>query len=131
MSPDVPRIKFKKGTKITRSKHAIRLVRSIANQQQEFGVVLTIRANSVVSNIRIVSIGAFNESTLSVRDTLRGAITDNAYGIIFVHNHPGGTVCPTSTDYKFVKVLKKAGKLLDIEVMDSIIVSGKKWRSMR
>jgi DNA repair protein RadC len=127
--PDVPKIKFKPGTKVTKSKQAVKLCKSIVNQSQEFGVVISLKLSMEVADIRIVSIGCFNESTLCIRDVFRGAVRDEAYGIIFVHNHPGGTICPTKTDRKFVKALKKAGKLLDVEIVDLIIVAGKKWKS--
>ena len=128
--PDTPKIRFNNGTQINRTKEVVKLVQAIADQDQEYAVVITLTQNLKVIDIRVVAIGSNDEATVSERHVFRGAIIDNAYGIIFVHNHPGGTLKPTSDDKKFVKSLKKAGKILQVEVLDSIIVHGKNWKSM-
>lgn len=127
---DVPKIRFPKDTRVTKSKQVVKLVKKIALRQQEFGIVVTLKPDYTVSNMRIVSIGNVREAVVSVRDILRGALIDGAYGIIFIHNHPSGSLKASKDDKRLVKDIRKAGKILDIDVVDVIIISGKKWRSI-
>ena len=123
-------IKAPKNAKITGTKDAVKLVRAIANQNQEYGITIGLKQDMSVTSAHIVAIGGSKSACCDIRNILRGAVVDDAYGIIFVHNHPNGMVKPSKTDKKLIKELMKAGTALDIEVVDSIIVSGKKWKSM-
>ena len=126
----LPKIRFPKDTRVTKSKHVVKLVKKIALQQQEFGVVVTLKPDYMVGNIRIVSIGDVCEAVVSVRDIFRGALIDGAYGIIFIHNHPSGSLKASKADKQLLKDIRKAGRILDVTVVDMIIIAGKKWRSV-
>jgi len=50
---------------------------------------------------------------------LKGAAT----GIILSHNHPSGNLQPSPSDIKLTEKFKQAGKILDIEILDHLILS--------
>jgi DNA repair protein RadC len=52
-----------------------------------------------------------------------------ATGIILVHNHPSGTLKPSSADKQLTKKLKLASESLDIKVLDHLIVTEKAYFS--
>ncbi len=113
----------KKKTQITKFKHIIPLVRDIIDHPQEHAIVISMDATHNVISSRIVHIGNSGECSVSVKDVFRGPMADNAEYMIFVHNHPNGTLDPSKADLKFTKQLCKVGWLLDILVIDSCIVS--------
>ena len=51
----------------------------------------------------------------------RRALLDNAEAIIVAHNHPSGCLQPSDEDLQFAESLRKAGKLLSIDLLDSIV----------
>ena len=53
--------------------------------------------------------------------TLRFQLT--ATGVILVHNHPSGDPTPSFADTKMTEALNKAGKVLDIAVVDHVILA--------
>ena len=57
------------------------------------------------------------------------ALDDLASGVILAHNHPSGNLTASQADLDLTKKLKDAGKLLDIQVLDHIIVAGQKYFS--
>jgi DNA repair protein RadC len=127
---DNPKLQIKEGARIKRTKDAVKLVRTIADQEQEFVIVISMKQSLEVTNARIICIGGRNSGLFCPANTFKGCILDGASEIIVVHNHPSGDVKPSKQDKTTLKRLIKAGNLLDINILDSIIVSGKQWKSM-
>jgi DNA repair protein RadC len=120
------------GNKITSTKKAIGYIKDIADLSVECLVVITLRQDLTVVNARIAAIGSRIGATFCPANIFRGALLDDASEIIIIHNHPSGLVEPSKADKKVLKKLIKAGRLLDIVIRDSVIVSrgGKRYRSM-
>ena len=66
--------------------------------------------------------GTLLSSQVRVAEVFRPAIIANAAAIIVVHNHPSGDPAPSPEDVRVTTALVAAGKLLDIEVLDHVIV---------
>ncbi len=65
-------------------------------------------------------------STCTVTDPkliFAAAITANASRIILAHNHPSGPLTPNNSEKAFTAIMKQAGLLLELPVVDSIIVT--------
>jgi len=69
---------------------------------------------------------------VSPREVFKGAILNNATRIILVHNHPSGQAEPSAEDEEINEVLREAGKLLAIPVIDFVIIgeSGRYWSAV-
>lgn len=65
-----------------------------------------------------------NVSSITVRSggTSRSAVRENCQKVILEHNHPSGDPAPSDDDARMTKQLVEAGKLLDIEVLDHIVI---------
>ena len=98
------------------------LCRYLENEDREHFVTLMLDVKNRVIGIHTVSIGNLNSAIVSPREVFKAAILANAASIIVGHNHPSGDVTPSPEDIEITEVLKKAGKLLGIEVLDHIIV---------
>ena len=78
--------------------------------------------NKVISR-EIVSIGTLNASLIHPRELFRTAIIRNANSIIISHNHPSGSLEPSKEDIKITDQLRKAGDILNIQLLDHVIVT--------
>lgn len=95
---------------------------------EEFWILTLNRAKRVTGKYRI-SQGGTAATVVDVKMVMKKAIEHLADGIIAVHNHPSGNLRPSSNDDDLTLRLRESGKLLGIEVVDHIIVAGKKFYS--
>ena len=103
---------------------AIKLIQQeLSTYDREVVCVVNVRSDCTPINMNIVSIGTINASMCSPRDIFKSSILSNAAGIVMFHNHPSGRCAPSEDDIEITKRIEEAGKLLDIELLDHIIVS--------
>ncbi len=82
-------------------------------------------------SIHEVSLGTLNASIVHPREAFTEAIKSKAASVIIAHNHPSGDPEPSQDDLEITKRLVEAGKVLDIEVLDHIIVTKETFLSMK
>ena len=95
---------------------------------EEFWLILLNRANHVITKLSI-SKGGISGTVVDPRLVFKAAIEHHASGIILCHNHPSGNVKPSSEDINLTKKLRDAGKNLEINVLDHIIIAGASFYS--
>ncbi len=78
-----------------------------------------------------ISIGSLNTTRTHPREILHPAITHLALGFILVHNHPSGTLTPSSDDVEFTRAIGRAGELMGIPLYDHVIVSRTGYVSLK
>ena len=88
----------------------------------EYFLVCTLNDESKIINIYEITKGTVNTTSVHPRDVFRPAILDNATGIIIAHNHPSGNMEFSRHDKRTINNLIKAGKLLNIPIVDGIII---------
>ncbi|MCB0094118.1 MAG: hypothetical protein KDE46_00305 [Caldilineaceae bacterium] len=66
--------------------------------------------------------GTVNSVYIRTAEIFRPAILHNASRIIMAHNHPSGAVEPSPEDIRTSSLVVEAGRLLDIECLDSLII---------
>jgi len=66
---------------------------------------------------------------VDIRVILKLALEEMATGIILAHNHPSGNLKPSEADKQITKKIKDAGKTMDIEVLDHLIITQKTYFS--
>jgi len=74
-----------------------------------------------------VAIGTAEAAILTPRELFKGALLNNAVRIILVHNHPSGSSEPSVEDGRIEDLLKEAGDLLAIPVVDFLIIGENGW----
>lgn len=89
---------------------------------EEFWVMYLNRAGKVLKRER-VSQGGFGSTAVDVKVIVRQALMLAASSVILFHNHPSGTLHPSSEDDKLTRKIKNACELMDIIVHDHIIVT--------
>ena len=95
---------------------------------ESFWIILLNRANRVIKKHQI-SQGGVAGTVADPKIIFKVAVEELASGIILAHNHPSGNLTASQADIDLTKKLKESGKLLDIQVLDHIIVAGKKYYS--
>jgi DNA repair protein RadC len=78
-----------------------------------------------------VYMGNVNTSVIRVAELFREAVRVNCAAIIFAHNHPSGDPTPSPDDARVTEQIVQAGKLLDIEVLDHLIIGRQRYVSLK
>ncbi len=99
---------------------------------QENLVVLLLNTRNQVVARRTIYIGTVNSSAVRPAEVLRPAIRENAPSMIVAHNHPSGDPTPSPEDISVTRDLAAAGKLMDIELLDHLIIGqGGRFASLK
>jgi len=84
-----------------------------------------------VRGSRMVYLGNLAGSAVRVGEVFRDAVRACAASVVVVHNHPSGDPAPSGEDLRITSELADAGRLLDIELLDHVIVGRGRWTSLR
>ena len=98
--------------------------------KEHFGVVLLNTKNHVLA-IREVSVGSLSATVVHPREVFEQAIAVHAANIILFHNHPSGDPSPSREDIAITQRLVKAGRIMDIPVLDHIILGENRFLSLK
>ena len=85
----------------------------------------------MIGSPREVYHGSLNTSLIRVAEVFSEAVKVNAAGIIVVHNHPSGDPSPSPEDVAVTRALVEAGKLLDIDVLDHLVIGQHRFVSLK
>ena len=107
------------------------LMSEMAFLEQEHLRVITLDTRNRVLNIQTVYIGSLNTSVVRIGELFRSAIKDNAAALIVAHNHPSGDPTPSPEDTQVTKQLVEAGKLLNIQVLDHLVIGRNRFVSLK
>ncbi|MCE1273944.1 MAG: DNA repair protein RadC [Chlorobiales bacterium] len=103
----------------------------IPDETKEHLCVLFLDAKNRIIRHEIVSVGTLTASLIHPREIFKAAIRESAHAIILVHNHPSGDVQPSNADRQVTAILRQAGSLLQIELLDHVITGTDDWFSFR
>ena len=90
-------------------------------QQEELWVILLDTRNRVL-DIATIYRGSLNTSVVRIGEVFRPAVEAPAAAVIVAHNHPSGDPSPSPEDVNVTRQIVQAGKLLDIELLDHLII---------
>lgn len=93
-----------------------------------FAVVFLNRSNKI-NHFEVISKGGLTHTIVDPRVIFKKAVEVDCTSLILCHNHPSGSLKPSRADEELTAKLKEAGKLLDIEVVDHLIVSDEGYYS--
>ncbi|MGZ5284712.1 MAG: RadC family protein [Kaistella sp.] len=89
---------------------------------EEFWAVFLNQNNRILGKSKLSS-GGINQSVVDVRILFKTALEHFATGIAIAHNHPSGNLKPSHDDLKITKQIAEAGKILNIQLLDHLIIS--------
>jgi DNA repair protein RadC len=92
-------------------------------EQEHLRVIVLDTKNRVVA-IPTVYVGSVNTTMIRISELFREAIRRNCPAIILAHNHPSSDLSPSPEDVAVTRQAVEAGKLLDVDLLDHLIIGG-------
>lgn len=116
--------------KINSSKDAFDLLKGhlMDLTHEEFWVLYLNRSNRVLNKKRI-SEGGVAGTVADPKIIFKLALEELASGVIVAHNHPSGNLTASQSDLDLTQKLKEAGKFLEIQLLDHLIIANQKYYS--
>ena len=99
-------------------------------EQEHLRLILLDTRNHVLGTPTVYK-GSLNTSVVRIGELFRYAIRDNAAALIVVHNHPSGDPAPSPEDVHVTRQIVQAGRLLDIELLDHIVIGHQRYASLK
>lgn len=100
----------------------------LSRAQEHFWIV-GLNYQSQILFIELLALGQHNRVSTKPPEAFRIAIYKLATQVVFVHNHPGGSIAVSQADSGLTDYLYKTGKLLGIDVVDHLIITEKSYTS--
>jgi DNA repair protein RadC len=107
------------------------LIPEMAGQEQEQMRVVLLNTKNRVLGIPLVYQGSLHTTVIRVGELFRDAVRQNAAAVIIAHSHPSGDPTPSPQDLTCNREIVEAGKLLDCDVVDHLIIGAHNWVSMK
>lgn len=96
--------------------------------QEKFFVVCLSSSNRIIKH-ELLFVGTLNASLVHSREIFKTALANNSANIILMHNHPSGNAEPSNEDISITQKIAEAGKMLEIQIFDHIIIAGNSYTS--
>lgn len=103
----------------------------MSHLDQEHLRVICLGTKNHIQKIHTVYVGSVNSSVVRVSEVFKESIKLNSTSIIVVHNHPSGDATPSPEDVYVTQQIVEAGRLLDIDVLDHLIIGQGCFVSLR
>ena len=100
------------------------MVKDMALLDVEHFDVIFLRNNKSIIARENLFVGGSSQTTVDAGVVYRRALVLGAKAIIAVHNHPSGSLVPSTDDKRLTKILVDAGRLVDVRLLDHLIVAG-------
>ena len=111
-----------------------RMFEQIKNIKIDYGqenmLVFFLNSRNKLISYEVMFKGGLNATVVDPRIVFRRAIQHNSNSIIMAHNHPSDNLKPSQDDRNIFNRFKKAGDLIGICVLDSIIFNKSLYYSM-
>jgi len=116
---------------LTNAKSVYQYIRAgLENKDREFFISILFNTRLIPLGVNLVAIGGLDCAIVQPREVFKAAVLASASSLIIAHNHPSGDVGPSEGDIIVTDKLLQAGKILDIQVNDHIIVGRNRYYSM-
>jgi DNA repair protein RadC len=110
---------------------ADRLVLQMGRLEREELRVVVLNSRNAVLRVTTAYVGNVSTSVVRVGELFRDAVRLDASGIILVHNHPSGDPTPSPDDLHLTAEALAAGRLLDIDLLDHLVIGHDAFVSLR
>lgn len=97
-------------------------------KKEVFKIVLLNSQNRII-DIFDTGEGTVNKANPIIREIFQRALQNYAVSLICVHNHPSGNIDPSKEDRAFTEELFKAGKIMQVAVLDHVIIGDGEYYS--
>jgi DNA repair protein RadC len=99
-------------------------------EQEHMRVLLLDTRNHLLDIVEIYK-GSVNTAQVRVGEVFKAAVRRNAPAMIIAHNHPSGDPTPSPDDVAVTRALVQAGKLMDVDVLDHLVIGHGRYVSLK
>jgi DNA repair protein RadC len=117
--------------RVRKPQDALPLLGTLRGRKQECFVVVTLDGAHQAIKMHEITVGLANQSQVHPRETFACALEDRAVSILVAHNHPSGSLEPSTDDLSITRRLSDSGRLLGIPLIDHLIVGAEGFSSLR
>lgn len=110
---------------------AERLIPAMGHLEREELRAVLVNTKNAVTGMVTVYAGNLAGSSVRVGEVFRDAVRRQAAALVVVHNHPSGDPSPSAEDLRITRELAEAGRLLDIDLLDHLVIGHGRWVSIR
>ena len=110
---------------------AAMMMPQMAGLDREHLKVIMLNTKNHVVGVQAVYVGSVNAAVVRPAEVFAEAVRRVCPAIVVVHNHPSGDPTPSPEDTDTTRRLVEAGKLLDIDVLDHLVIGQGRFVSMR
>ncbi len=103
----------------------------LALEKKEHFCEILLNTKNHIIGWQVISVGSLTASVVHPREVFAPAVLHHAAAIIVAHNHPSGDPTPSKEDIQVTQRLVKAGKIMDIQILDHIIIGDNNFVSMK
>jgi DNA repair protein RadC len=103
----------------------------MSHLDQEHLRVILLDTKNKIQKVQTVYIGSVNSTAIRVGEVFKEPVRLNSTSVIVVHNHPSGAPEPSPEDVAVTRAIVQAGRLLDIETLDHLIIGQGRYVSLR
>jgi len=99
----------------------------IDKTKEEFRVIYM--KKNLVRGIEKISQGGLDASIVDIRILMKLLLEKEATAFIIAHNHPSGNLQASRSDIELTKRIQEAGKLMNMQLLDHLIIAGNEYYS--
>ena len=119
-------------TKITCPADAANLLMAeMMGYEQEHFVAIILNTRTQVVAMPTIYKGTVNSMTIRAAEVFRPCVQLNASALIIAHNHPSGDPSPSPEDIRTTQTLVNAGKQLEIDLLDHLVIGHNRYVSLK
>ncbi|HNW86620.1 MAG TPA: DNA repair protein RadC [Candidatus Limiplasma sp.] len=119
--------RIKLGTRRAAVDYCIRL---LDGEKREMFYALCLNGQMETIGDVLIAKGSLSDVPAYPRVVMDAVLTHNAHGVIFCHNHPGGTISPSQADLDATATLSRLLAEVEVTLIDHIIVAEQDALSM-
>jgi len=103
----------------------------LRDKQKEYFIALYLNARNQMVYKETISVGTLTSALVHPREVFEPAIRHFATSVVLAHNHPSNNPEPSQEDIELTENLVRAGKILDIDLLDHIIITNHGYTSFK
>ena len=116
---------------ITTPAQALAHLGPLRSRDRETLAVLLLDVRLSLIAFESIAVGAVADVSVEAREVFAPAVAARASCIVLAHNHPSGNAEPSGQDADFTRAMVEAGRVLNIDVVDHLIVTPRSYYSFR
>ena len=118
--------------RLSSPKDAVEIVRPVfAMADREMMAVMSLTTKMEPLAFEIVAVGGLNRCIVDICNLFKHSLLNNTACVMCFHNHPSGDPKPSEEDHNITRKIRDAGKILEIELIDHIIIGENQFYSFR